>query len=225
MHELFDRKVKVIPAIISILLLGGAFYSLVNTTFILNFCIILIAGLIGIYLMYGWDGIKKLYSPLKKGSTKIILIAYILSWVTSLLAKFLAESIGQPTADNPIVSQFNHGLGTALSMFGRTLFMLPGEEIITMIPLILLVHVALHYNIERKTAIIGSVILTSLMFGALHLSTYDWNWFQCLIVIGLTRIPFTWATLKTDSLWAGTIIHIAFDWLIFIGVLLASLVH
>jgi len=224
-QELFDKKVKLVPAIISLALLGGAFYSLLNIAFVFNFCIILVAGLIGMYLMYGVAGIKNLYSPLKKGSVKIILIAYTLSWITALLAKFMAGAIGQPTADNPIVSQFNHSLETALTMFGKTLFMLPGEEIITTIPLILLVHVALHFKIERKIAIIGSVILTSLMFGALHLSTYDWNWFQCLVVIGLTRIPFTWATLKTNSLWAGTIIHIAFDWLIFIGVTLTTLIH
>ncbi len=225
MQELFDKKVKLVPAIVSLVLLGGAFYSLLHTTFILNFCIILVAGLIGMYLMYGVDGIKKLYSPLKKGSVKIILIAYVLSWVTALLAKFLAGVIGQPTADNPIVSQFSHGVVPALTLLGKTLFMLAGEEIITTIPLILLIHLALNYNVERKTAIIGSVILTSLMFGSLHLSTYDWNWFQCLVVIGLTRIPFTWATLKTNSIWAGTIIHIAFDWLIFIGVMLSTLAH
>lgn len=225
MQELFDRKVKLVPAVVALLLLGGAFYSLLNTAFLFNFCIILVAGLIGMYLMYGVDGIKKLYTPLKKGSVKIIVMAYILSWVTALLANALAGIIGQPTVDNPIVSQFNQGLAPALEMLGKTLFMLVGEEIITTIPLILLIHIALRYKIERKTAIISSVILTSLMFGSLHLSTYDWNWFQCLVVIGLTRIPFTWATLKTNSIWAGTIIHVAFDWLIFIGVLLANLAN
>ncbi|MGX7202785.1 hypothetical protein BCR22_09830 [Enterococcus plantarum] len=225
MQELFDRKVKLVPAIVSLLLLGCAFYSLLNTAFILNFCMILVAGLVGMYLMYGVEGIKQLYSPLKKGSVKIIMIAYVLSWVTALLANVLAGAIGQPTAANPIVYEFSHGLVPALTLLGKTLFMLAGEEIITTIPLILLVHIALQYKVERKTAIIGSVILTNLMFGSLHLSTYDWNWFQCLVVIGLTRIPFTWATLKTNSIWAGTIIHIAFDWLIFIGVILGTLAH
>ncbi len=51
------------------------------------------------------------------------------------------------------------------------------------------------------------MLITAVLFGALHLPTYQWNLFQCLVIIGVTRIPFTIATLKSNSMVSGVIAH------------------
>ncbi|WP_270332050.1 hypothetical protein [Lactococcus sp. KTH0-1S] len=58
------------------------------------------------------------------------------------------------------------------------------------------------------------------MFGLLHLSTYDWNFAQVLLVIAFARSPFTLATLRSDSIYSGYFIHLAYDWIAFLSYIL-----
>lgn len=60
------------------------------------------------------------------------------------------------------------------------------------------------------------MLVSSLAFGMMHYNAYNWNLFQMLVTIGLTRIPFDWAWYKTDSLWTGIVGHIIFDLLAFL---------
>ncbi|WP_338129584.1 CPBP family intramembrane glutamic endopeptidase [Ligilactobacillus saerimneri] len=68
----------------------------------------------------------------------------------------------------------------------------------------------------RRLAWIIAMLVSSLAFGMMHYNAYNWNLFQMLVTIGLTRIPFDWAWYKTDSLWTGIIGHIIFDLLAFL---------
>lgn len=54
----------------------------------------------------------------------------------------------------------------------------------------------------------------------MHFKIYHGNLYQCLVVIGLTRLPFNYAWRKADSLWAGIIAHIIYDWIIFVPAML-----
>lgn len=63
---------------------------------------------------------------------------------------------------------------------------------------------------------IAASVISSLLFGMMHVNVYHWNMWQCLVVIGLTRLPFNWAWRKTDSLWGGIWAHIIYDLIIFV---------
>jgi membrane protease YdiL (CAAX protease family) len=55
-------------------------------------------------------------------------------------------------------------------------------------------------------------LLSAVVFGLLHLPTYDWNLVQCLVVIGSARLVLTWAYVWTKNIWVSTGAHIINDW-------------
>lgn len=190
-----------------------------------NFFILLLSGLIGAWLLYGLDGVKKIFSKPKKGSFKLIVVsiigAYLISISTGVISNFILH---QTTAINPIKEQFGGSLFGSFIMLFKTLFMLAGEEILVTLPLIIIVSLLINKTkLSQSKAVIIATILTAIIFGAMHLSTYQWNLFQCFVTVALTRIPFTIASLKSDSMISGIIGHIAFDWILFAGMIISQL--
>ncbi len=104
--------------------------------------------------------------------------------------------------------------------------MLIGEELIVTLPLmILIVLLVQRTKLSQSKAVVIAAVITAVLFGALHLPTYQWILFQCLVVIGVTRIPFTIATLKSNSMVSGVIAHIIYDWIIFGRLILAQIAN
>ena len=99
-----------------------------------------------------------------------------------------------------------------------------GEELITIIPfLALLTFLTARCGLSRRVAIIGAWIGSAMLFGALHLSTYQWHLGQVLLIIGTARLVLTVPYLITKNIWSSTIAHITNDWLIFAVVLIGRL--
>ena len=74
----------------------------------------------------------------------------------------------------------------------------------------------------RKGAIVGAWLTTSVIFGLIHLPTYDWNWIQCLVVIGSARLVLTLPWILTKNIWVSTGAHIVNDWLLFTMTILGA---
>ncbi len=112
-----------------------------------------------------------------------------------------------------------------VTFFAKTLPQLFGEEIITILPFLALMHLfAVRFGSGRKGAIIGAWIVSSLIFGLLHLPTYNWNWIQCIFVIGSARMVLTLPWILTKNIWVSTGAHIINDWSLFgIGLLSVGL--
>nr|WP_315198324.1 type II CAAX endopeptidase family protein [uncultured Aquabacterium sp.] len=103
-----------------------------------------------------------------------------------------------------------------LAFFAKTLPQLLGEEVITILPfLALLQWLTQSLKWGRKAAIVAAWMLTSVIFGLLHLPTYDWNWVQCIVVIGGARMMLTLPWILTKNLWVSTGAHITNDWILF----------
>ena len=98
----------------------------------------------------------------------------------------------------------------------KTAVQLFGEEVLTILLFLALLNL-LHARMQmsRTPAVIGAWLLSSLMFGAVHLSTYQWNLVQCLVVIGSARLVLTLPYLLTKNIWVSTGTHILNDWLLF----------
>jgi len=117
------------------------------------------------------------------------------------------------------------GLDTAgqIAFFAKTIPQLLGEEVITLLPFLALLQLfTLGLGLGRKAAIIGAWLITSILFGLMHLPTYDWNLIQCIVVIGSARLVLTLPWILTKNIWVSTGAHITNDWLLFLGGLLGA---
>jgi membrane protease YdiL (CAAX protease family) len=120
------------------------------------------------------------------------------------------------------------GLDTAgrALFFAKTIPQLFGEEVITLLPFLALLQLfSKGLGFSRKGAIIGAWLISSVVFGLMHLPAYDWNLVQCIVVIGSARIVLTLPWIMTKNIWVSTGAHIVNDWLLFsVGLLGAGLV-
>jgi hypothetical protein len=109
--------------------------------------------------------------------------------------------------------------------FAKTIPQLLGEEVITLLPFLALLQVFTSgLGLGRKGAIIGAWLVSSVIFGLIHLPTYDWNLIQCLVIIGSARMVLTLPWIMTKNIWVSTGAHILNDWLLFgVGLLGAGL--
>jgi membrane protease YdiL (CAAX protease family) len=88
--------------------------------------------------------------------------------------------------------------------------------------LLVLTLLTQHFGVGRRGAVVGAWLVSSLLFGLSHLPTYNWNWVQCIVVIGTARIVLTMAWLRTKNIWVSTGAHIINDWLLFTLALLGA---
>lgn len=225
MKLLFKEEVEGSRVLGAFLLLIVGFVILMMDNTPVSFFIVLLSGLIGSWLVFSFDGLKKIFSRPKKGSVKFILLSIVTAYVMSISTGIISTHILHETpATNSIKEQFNGSILDSFLMLFKTIFMIAGEEILVILPLIIFVSLLIHKTkISQSKAIIIATIITAIIFGAIHLPTYQWNIFQCFLVVALTRIPFTIVSLKSDSIIAGIIGHIAFDWIIFLGMIISQL--
>jgi membrane protease YdiL (CAAX protease family) len=149
----------------------------------------------------------------------------LLNIVVSMCLGAIVMAFGH-SSDNASTSQLG-SLDTVerIAFFAKTIPQLLGEEVITILPfLALLQWLTQSLRWGRKAAVVAAWVLTSVMFGLLHLPTYDWNWLQCIVVIGGARMMLTLPWIMTKNLWVSTGAHITNDWILFaVGLFGASL--
>lgn len=110
-----------------------------------------------------------------------------------------------------------------VAFFGKTLPQLLGEEVVTLLPFLALMYwLVIGLGVGRRRAIIVAWLVSSLVFGLIHLPTYDWNLIQCVLVIGVARMVLTLPWIMTKNIWVSTGAHIINDWTLFGMVLLGT---
>jgi uncharacterized protein len=147
----------------------------------------------------------------------------LLNIVVSMGLGFIVAWLGH-TSSNSSTSQLG-SLDTVerIAFFAKTIPQLLGEEVITILPfLALLQWLTQSLRWGRKAAIVTAWVSTAVMFGMLHLPTYDWNWMQCIVVIGGARMLLTLPWIMTKNLWVSTGAHITNDWILFGAALLGA---
>jgi membrane protease YdiL (CAAX protease family) len=107
--------------------------------------------------------------------------------------------------------------------FAKTIPQLFGEEVITILPFLALLQLfSRGLGLGRKGAVLAAWLITAVVFGLLHLPTYNWNVLQCIVVIGSARLVLTLPWIMTKNIWVSTGAHIVNDWLLFLMTLLGS---
>lgn len=175
----------------------------------------LVVPIIGLRLAAGRDWLLMFPRPQWK-DVGIGLAFAPLTLLVSFAVAYAASS-ASPAASNPVVSQLNNmGWLERAGLFAAMAPQLLGEELITLLPfLALLAWFHSRLKASRRTAVLLAWLGSAVIFGALHLPTYDWHLIQSIGVIGSARLVLTLPYLITKSVWASTTAHIANDWMAF----------
>lgn len=159
---------------------------------------------------------KAIFGKVGGREVKLMLGFAVLNIVVSMSVGAIFYALTEVTS-NASTAQLG-GLDTAgrIAFFAKTLPQLFGEEVITLLPfLALLQWFSKGFGMGRKGALIGAWLMTSVIFGLIHLPTYDWNWIQCIVVIGSARMVLTLPWILTKNIWVSTGAHVVNDWLLF----------
>jgi membrane protease YdiL (CAAX protease family) len=140
----------------------------------------------------------------------------LLNIVVSMGLGAIVMALTQVAGNNSTAQLGGLDIAGRIAFFAKTLPQLLGEEVITILPFLALMQwLTLGLDWERKAAVVCAWVCTSILFGLLHLPTYDWNWVQCIVVIGGARMALTLPWIMTKNLWVSTGAHITNDWLLF----------
>lgn len=166
---------------------------------------------------------KAIFGKVGWRELRLMLGFALLNIVVSMAVGLVVRAFADVTP-NAAAEQLG-GMDTAgrIAFFAKTLPQLFGEELITVLPfLALMAALTQGLGVGRKGAIVGAWLISSLIFGLIHLPTYDWNLVQCVVVIGTARIVLTLAWILTKNIWVSTGAHIVNDWVLFTMVVVGA---
>jgi membrane protease YdiL (CAAX protease family) len=159
---------------------------------------------------------RVLFGTVRGRELSLMLGFALLNIVVSLCIGVVVRALAEVTP-NAAAAQLS-GMDTAgrVAFFAKTVPQLLGEEVLTLLPFLALMHaLTTWFGVGRRGAIVGAWLISSLLFGLIHLPTYDWNVVQCIFVIGGARMVLTLPWILTKNLWVSTGAHIVNDWLLF----------
>jgi membrane protease YdiL (CAAX protease family) len=169
---------------------------------------------------------KALFGQVGARDVRLMVGCALLNLVVSMSVGAIVVALTD-VAPNAATAQLS-GMDTAgkVVFFAKTLPQLLGEEIITLLPfLALLQWLSQNVGVGRRRAMVGAWVISSVIFGLIHLPTYDWNLIQCVAVIGSARMVLTLPWILTKNVWVSTGAHIINDWLLFAVGLLGAAVR
>ncbi len=157
--------------------------------------------------------LKKLFHIPK---IKEVLLAFGVAILAIVVGAILA-SLNFETVENPIVGVIDE-IDPKFLVF-MLAFQLFWEEIIRIIPF-LAVYNYFSKRIGERWGVILAWILSSIIFGALHLPTYNYNIVQSIFLIGGVTFVLNFAYIRTKNLWTVYFAHLFYDMLLLSMVML-----
>ncbi|ODN70899.1 CPBP family intramembrane glutamic endopeptidase [Methylobrevis pamukkalensis] len=149
-----------------------------------------------------------------------LMILFAIATLASSLAVALVLLQVSPMAANPLSGTMGALTAGELAMLLLpTLPQLVGEELLGILPFLAVLWLCVSkLRLSRITGIMIGLAVSSLIFGAAHLPTYDWNFAQALLVIGSARVILTLAYIVTRNLWVSAGAHVLNDWAGFLAI-------
>ncbi|TXH92188.1 MAG: CPBP family intramembrane metalloprotease [Pseudomonas sp.] len=185
---------------------------------------ILMPGLPLIALAYVAPGHwKAIFGKVGGREVKLMFGFALLNIVVSMSVGVIVHAFAEVTPNGSTAQLGDLETAGRIAFFAKTIPQLFGEEVITLLPfLALLQWFSKSFGMGRKGALLGAWLTTSIVFGLIHLPTYDWNWIQCIVIIGSARMMLTLPWILTKNIWVSTGAHIVNDWLLFAMMLLGA---
>ena len=143
---------------------------------------------------------------------KIIIIFYILSSIYAFAMIFVLEFLGIPMAKNSAEAAL-HSIFPFITDIIIKLIALLEEELFKVSLLLILMAVIYYFTKDKKISVWVGVFLNLIIFGLCHLSAYNGNIIQCILVIGLGSFFDLFVYLKTKNIVNSWIVHVMYDYL------------
>ncbi|PEV96113.1 hypothetical protein COK06_28310 [Bacillus cereus] len=143
--------------------------------------------------------------------------------IYAIMLLFLAVLISFTTfkgTSNPIG---NEGITNMLHKTPGIAIQLIGENIMFVSILFFWHKIIRSFIISPITSITASLILSGSSFGLLHLPTYNYNWVQCLTIIGIPAIAQMIFFLIFKNIHMGYILHFNYNLIIILFNYIASI--
>lgn len=137
----------------------------------------------------------------------------ILNIIVTLVVGALLKTYGTVSANAGVAGAADLEGARLASFFAKVGLQMLGEELLTILPfLALLSWLYGKFGMGRNSAVLAAWLLSAIIFGLLHLPTYNWNILQCVLVIGSARLVLTLAYVWTKNIWVSTGAHVINDW-------------
>lgn len=146
-----------------------------------------------------------------------ILIGLGFSLVAVIVSSIVVEKMGIEGSANPIFDVLTED--NIKSFFASTLIQFIAEEIIFIIPFLFVINKFKTKNEILKTIV--AILVSSVIFGAMHISTYNFNILQAVLVISIIRTGLSMSYVISKNLTVTYLIHIIYDWTL-IGIYLTA---
>jgi membrane protease YdiL (CAAX protease family) len=154
---------------------------------------------------------------------RLMLAFALLNLVVSMVVGVLVRAVTEVAPNAAAAQLAGMDMAARVAFFAKTVPQLFGEELLTLLPFLALMALLTRwFGAGRRSAVIGAWLLSSLVFGLLHLPTYDWNWGQSIVIIGAARMVLTLAYVMTKNIWVSTGAHIVNDWVLFMLLLIGA---
>jgi uncharacterized protein len=158
---------------------------------------------------------KAIFGGVGLREVKLMLAFALLNIIISTTIGIAIKNLGTVAANAAIADATNLDGPHLFNFFAKVALQLLGEELITILPfLAILTFCHAKAGFSRKSAVLTAWLLSALLFGLLHLPTYNWNIVQSIVVIGSARLVLTWAYIWSKNIWVSTGAHIINDWTI-----------
>lgn len=161
--------------------------------------------------------IVKIFLPLKRRDLLYIIIGLGFSIIAVVVSSIVVTKLGIKSDVNPIFEVLTPD--NFKSFFISTLIQFIAEEIIFIIPFLFVINKMKSENKILKTIL--AIILSSVIFGAMHLSTYNYNILQAVLIISIIRTGLSMSYVLSKNLTVTYLIHIIYDWSL-IGIYIAA---
>lgn len=165
-----------------------------------------------------------LFQPLHLRDLGSIVVFWLITLVVSLAIGSLVRAVVGANADSATDNLAGLPAPEMVAFFIGAAIQILGEELFSLLPFLALLYWFSKAGLGRRKAVILSWLITALWFGLAHLPAYQWNLIQVVAVIGVSRLIFTLAYIRTKNIWVSTGAHLLHDWFSFVLIILPGVV-
>lgn len=146
-----------------------------------------------------------------------ILLGLGFSFVAVVFASIAMAQMGIQGSANPIFDVLNDE--NIKRFIVSTMIQFIAEEIIFIIPFLFVINKLRTKNEKLKT--LAAILVSSVIFGAMHLTTYNFNILQAVLVISIIRTGLSMSYVLSKNLTVTYLVHMIYDWVL-IGIYLTA---
>ncbi|WP_229062601.1 CPBP family intramembrane glutamic endopeptidase [Peptoniphilus harei] len=154
--------------------------------------------------------IFKIFLPLKMKDLLYILLGLGFSFVAVVFASIAMAQMGIQGSENPIFDVLTDE--NIKRFIVSTMIQFIAEEIIFIIPFLFVINKLRTKNEKLKT--LAAILVSSVIFGAMHLTTYNFNILQAVLVISIIRTGLSMSYVLSKNLTVTYLVHMIYDWVL-----------